>query len=201
MIAIVDYQAGNLPSVQRAFKEIGYDSVITSNPSEIIKAEKVIFPGVGAAGKAMESLKKKSIDKALKQVVKQGKGLLGICLGAQIILEKSSENDTLCLGIIPGQAKKLLLKKDFKIPHMGWNQVRQEKYHPIFNNIPDQTNFYFVHSYYPAVSTENTLGTTEYGIVFPSVIIKDNVIAVQFHVEKSGFFGLKLLENFMAMEF
>lgn len=201
MITIVDYQAGNLSSVQRALKELGFNALVSHKPADILKATKVIFPGVGAAGQAMHSLQHLELVDALKTVAKQGKGLLGICLGAQIILEKSQENATRCLGILPGQAKLLPVKKGLKIPHMGWNQVVQKTTHPLFAHIPDQAHFYFVHSYYPQVNHAYILGETDYGLLFPSVIGHNNILAVQFHAEKSGKWGLQLLNNFLTMEF
>lgn len=202
MIAIVDYQAGNLPSVKRALQQIGVKAIVTRNSSQILSADKVIFPGVGAAGTAMSFLKKIGLASTLRSFVKKkGKGFLGICLGCQIILNFSEENNTNCLKILPGQTKLLPAKENLKIPHMGWNQVKQKKSHSLFRNIPDKTNFYFIHSYYPEVSQEYTLGVTDYSISFPSVIGKDNVLAVQFHVEKSGQAGLQLLSNFVSMKF
>ncbi len=199
MISIIDYQAGNLSSVKRALQEIGYNPIITSDPEQILHSDKVIFPGVGAAGQAMDSLILLGIDQALKEYIQKGQALLGICLGAQIILDSSVENNTKCLGLIKGKVKLLKASGDLKVPHMGWNQVKQTKSSPLFKNIPDNTNFYFVHSYYPDVASENILGTTDYGIVFPSIINQDNIFAVQFHTEKSGIWGLKLLKNFLEM--
>ncbi|MEI6221274.1 MAG: imidazole glycerol phosphate synthase subunit HisH [bacterium] len=201
MIVIVDYEAGNLASVYRAVESLGFKAKISSDPEEIVAATKVIFPGVGAAGQAMSSLKERGLDEALQEVVVQGKGMLGICLGSQIILEKSEENDTLCLSLLPGCTRKLPSRASLKIPHMGWNQVNQIVQHPLFKAIPDKSDFYFVHSYYNDVPSELILGSTEYGISFPSVIGKDSVFAVQFHTEKSGKWGVQLLKNFLCMEF
>lgn len=204
MIAIVNYQAGNLASVQRALSYLGYESKITSNPSEILKAKRVIFPGVGAAGTAMEDLKKTGMGEALKEIYLRKIPLLGICLGTQVIFEYSEEDNTPCLGILSGTVKAFPYPlKDpeegeiLKVPHMGWNYVEFIKPHPVFVNIPPGAEFYFVHSYYPSPQyPENVLGITDYGIKFSSVVASKSLVAVQFHPEKSGGPGLKILDNF-----
>lgn len=202
-VAIVDYEAGNLTSVQRALNRLNIYSFITSDPSLILKAERIIFPGVGAAGKAMKVLKERGIDEALKIAFEKGVPILGICLGTQIILERSEEDDAECLGFIPGEVKRFpdnLRDKNgekLKVPHMGWNSVILRKRHPIFEGIDPEYEFYFVHSYYPCPSDkEHIIAETDYGILFCSVLGKKNLIAVQFHPEKSGRPGLKILENF-----
>lgn len=203
MIAIIDYKAGNLTSVKRALDFIGHESVITSDFSSILNSEKIIFPGVGAAGTAMEDLKKHGLDQAMVNAFQNKIPVLGICLGTQIIMDKSSENNTQCLGLVKGEVIKFPEKlKDengvrLKVPHMGWNSVTIKRPHPLFEGIAPESEFYFVHSYYPAPEqADNILGETHYGIKFPSVIISDNLTAVQFHPEKSGTPGLKLLANF-----
>lgn len=203
MIAIVDYKAGNLTSVQWALREIGIDATITADPETVISAERVIFPGVGAAGAAMEELKKRKLDGAVKEYIASGKPFLGICIGCQIILENSEEDGgTSCLGIIPGGVKGFRPGPGVKIPHMGWNQVRFTKAHPVLTGIPDEADFYFVHSYYPAPADRSVvLGETGYGgVVFPSLLARRNVLACQFHAEKSGPYGLRLLKNFCAWD-
>ena len=203
MIAIIDYKAGNLRSVERALKKLEFDCRITLDREEILASERVIFPGVGAAGKAMVDLRHLGLDGVLKQVFENGKPFLGICIGAQIILERSEEDRVHCLGLIPGEAKAFpvpLMSGDnerLKIPHMGWNGLRLIKGHPVLSGIGPEDEFYFVHSYYlmPASDT-HVIGTTEYGIRFPSVIGNRNLIAIQFHLEKSGAPGLKILKNF-----
>ena len=203
MIAIIDYKAGNLTSVKRALDFLGQDSVITSDYSTIAGAERVVFPGVGAAGKAVADLRDQKLDLALKEAVNNKKPVLGICLGIQIIMNKSLENDTECLGLVNGEAVKFPDSltdpggRKLKVPHMGWNSVKLNRSHPLFVGVPPESEFYFVHSYYsvPAM-TDNILGETFYGIPFTSVIISGNLAAMQFHLEKSGRPGLKILENF-----
>jgi len=196
MIAIIDYKAGNLTSVQRALSHIGIPSVITDNPEDIFSSEKVIFPGVGAAGSAMEVIKTQRLDRVIHEVIGNGTPFLGICLGAQVILDTSEEDDTSCLGIIPGIARKFPITR-LKIPHTGWNSLRMTRSHPVFHDVDPRDQFYFVHSYYPETRRdEHIIAYTDYGIEFASVIGNGNVIATQFHLEKSGVSGLKILENF-----
>jgi glutamine amidotransferase len=203
MIAIIDYKAGNLTSVARAIRHLGFECRITHQATEIVGADKVIFPGVGSAGQAMQDLKRTGLDKTLSTIFHNGKPLLGICLGTQIILEKSEENRTTCLGLLAGTVKHFpvpLLSDDgrnLKVPHMGWNRITCTKFHPIFNNVDLESEFYFVHSYVPAPrDLETIIATTDYGITFASVIAKRNLVAVQFHPEKSGTQGLRILTNF-----
>ena len=203
MIAIIDYKAGNLTSVKRALDYLEQDSIITDNYSDVISSERIIFPGVGAAGNAIFDLKENGLDKAIMNVYDNGKPILGICLGTQIIMEWSQENNTKCLGLIKGNVLRFpdelsdTENKRLKIPHMGWNEVKLLRDHPVFKDIPGRSEFYFVHSYYPSpVDSDNILGETDYGIKFTSVISSNNLVAVQFHPEKSGRPGLMLLNNF-----
>ena len=207
MIAIVDYRAGNLTSVARALRSLNVPCVITDRADELRRAERVIFPGVGAAGEAMRNLRDSGLDGCIREIAESGKPLLGICLGTQIIFDYSEEdNRTACLGIIPGGVKRFpedLKEKGgpLKIPHMGWNRVQISGKHPLFEGIPGNAEFYFVHSYYPAPSEgSNVVGETEYGIRFASVVSRGSLVAVQFHPEKSGRFGLRILENFSRWE-
>ncbi len=207
MIAIVDYEAGNLTSVQRALRYLGEESVITHNPSDVLGAERVIFPGVGAAGRAMYDLKRLQLDKALAESYKKGTPILGICIGVQIVMEWSEENDSTCLGLVKGKVRRFpetLKESDgrpLKVPHMGWNGVQLLRGHPVLNGIDPASEFYFVHAYYPAPSNPGQIiGETDYGITFTSVIGDRNLIAVQFHLEKSGRPGLKILSNFCAWD-
>jgi len=201
VIVIIDYQAGNLTSVVRSFKALGIEGTVTQDPAVVARATRVIFPGVGAAGKAMATLRELGLDQALRQCFERGIPIFGICLGAQIILEGSDENAAACLGLLPGRTKALPRVDDLKIPHMGWNRVRFLKPHPVFKDLPVAAEYYFVHSYYPAPDrTAMVLGVTDYGIDFPSAIGWRNVVATQFHPEKSGRFGLKILENFLAWD-
>ncbi len=203
MIAIVDYKAGNLRSVERALGRLGIPCRITGSPAEILAAGRVIFPGVGAAGRAMEDLKETGVNRVIREVFQRGTPFLGICLGAQIILERSEENDTVCLGLIPGVVTRFpsMLEDEeggrLKVPHMGWNGLSVRKHHPVLKGVRETDEFYFVHSYYPApAGNDHVIGTTEYGMDFPSVIGTGNLVAMQFHPEKSGAPGLIILDNF-----
>ncbi len=201
MIVIIDYEAGNLTSVVRSLKALGVEGKVTRDPAVVAGASRVIFPGVGAAGRAMATLKAWGLDLALKESFQKGVPILGICLGAQIILEQSEENDTLCLGLLPGQTRALPRQPDLKIPHMGWNRVRFLRPHWVFRGLPEAAEYYFVHGYYPdPAQAAMVLGVTEHGREFPSAIGMGNLVATQFHPEKSGRFGLKILENFLAWD-
>ena len=203
MIAIIDYKAGNLRSVERALKKLGFACRITHDREEVLNSERIIFPGVGAAGKAIADLRHFGLDKALTQTFKEGTPILGICLGAQIILEKSEENNTQCLGLVGGDVKLFpspLFSIDndrLKIPHMGWNGVHLVRRHPVLKGIRPQDEFYFVHSYYPKPAADQyIIGTTDYGIEIPSIIGHKTLMAMQFHLEKSGPPGLSILKDF-----
>jgi glutamine amidotransferase len=204
MIAIINYNAGNITSVARALQNIGKKCIVTDDTKKLDAASRVIFPGVGAAGEAMAYLREKKLDTWLKKYINTGKPLLGICLGTQIILDYSEENKTDCISLVSGSTKRFPEKlisegQALKIPHMGWNSIKLYRSHPIFNNVSPGAEFYFVHSYYPAPSDEETiLGTTDYGMTFCSVLAKDNLVAMQFHPEKSGRPGLQILKNFCA---
>ncbi|RLB80360.1 MAG: imidazole glycerol phosphate synthase subunit HisH [Deltaproteobacteria bacterium] len=207
MIAIIDYDAGNLASVARAVSYVGFKAIITNDKFLIKKADRIIFPGVGAAGSAMDSLKRLGLDKIILDVFKRGKPVLGICLGTQIIMGKSEENDTQCLKIVNGnvQAFPAGIRSEnncrLKIPHMGWNGIKIIKNHPVFSGVGNDDEFYFVHGFYPdPVNKEDILATTDYGITFASVIGFKNIIATQFHLEKSGKSGLTMLKNFCEWE-
>jgi imidazole glycerol-phosphate synthase subunit HisH len=203
MISIIDYKAGNLTSVERALKMLSIPCRITHDPKLILHSDRVIFPGVGAAGEAMKALREEGMDAALKAYFLSGRPLLGICLGTQVILDFSEENETPCLGIIPGKVVRFPNPhrdkegRILKIPHMGWNRVEWNRDHPLIQTIPRQSTFYFVHSYYPIPQDENgILGRTDYGFLFPSVLAFKNLVALQFHPEKSGPPGLALLKAF-----
>jgi imidazole glycerol-phosphate synthase subunit HisH len=200
MIAIVDYKAGNLTSVRLALEAIRIDAEITNNPAVVAQADKVIFPGVGAAGAAMDEVKRLGLDSTLKEFFESGRPFLGICVGTQILLELSEEDGgTPCLGLIPGQVKRFQPTSHYdKIPQIGWNAVHFTRQHPVLDGIEEKSEFYFVHSYYPAPTyPEHRIGETEYAdATFASILGRDNLIATQFHPERSGRIGLKLLENF-----
>ncbi len=199
MIAIVDYGAGNLRSVVNAITRLGYEATVTSNPQNIPDAQAVILPGVGAASATMTSLQKLGLIEPIRRFITDGWPFLGICIGLQVLLSGTEEGGWYeCMGIIPGVVRRL--PSGQKIPHMGWNQVKQKGTHPVFSGVPDEANFYFVHSYY--VEPEDSAivaGETEYGITFCSAIAKDNLVATQFHPERSGDIGLKFYDNFIKM--
>lgn len=199
MITIIDYGAGNLRSVTNAIIRLGYQPKITSTPHEVLDSSAVILPGVGSAGDTMASLKRLNLAEPIRRFIGEGRPFLGICVGLQVLFTGTEEGGGHeCLGIIPGQVKKL--PPGLKIPHMGWNQVRQKMSHPVFAGIPDETNFYFVHSYYAEPDdTAITAAETEYGILFCSAITRGNLIATQFHPEKSGEYGLQIYHNFIRM--
>jgi len=198
-IAIVDYGAGNLRSVANAVKKLGYNPRITSDPSEVVAAAAVILPGVGAAADTMNSLEKLGMTEAIGQLLGQKRPLFAICVGLQILFSRTEEGGWHeCLGIIPGVVKRL--PPGLKIPHIGWNQVKQRLSHPVFEGIPDEANFYFVHSFYAEPEDRSVVaGTTTYGVSMCSIIIQDNLVATQFHPEKSGELGLKMYDNFLKM--
>jgi glutamine amidotransferase len=200
VIAIIDYKAGNLTSVKLAFQALGADAEITNDADTILSADRVVFPGVGAAGAAMEYLNQTGLAATIKTKIGTGDPFLGICFGMQLLFEFSEEDGGVpCLGVFPGQVKRFNpIHAKYKIPHMGWNSVTIKKSHPLLADIEDQSEFYFVHSYYPASSDEALIfGQTDYAEAnFTSMVGRGNVFATQFHPEKSGRIGLKLLENF-----
>lgn len=198
MIAIVDYKAGNLTSVKRALDHQGIPAGVTPDPDVVRRAERIIFPGVGHAGTAMAVLKERGLDEALREAFSGGTPILGTCVGAQIILSHSEEGDTECLGLIAGECERFRPDDPaLKVPHMGWNNVSLVKCHPVLQSIPDGAEFYFVHSYFlrPADPAQ-VFATSEHGVTFPAIIGCRNLIATQFHSEKSGPLGLTILRNF-----
>jgi len=200
MIAIIDYKAGNLTSVKLAFEHLGVKAEITDLPEKISRAERAVFPGVGSAGAAMENIKRMKLDRVIAEVVGSGKPFLGICLGTQIIFDSSEEDGgTAGLGLISGTVRRFTPeKKSDKVPQIGWNTVDFCRPHPVLEGIESGSEFYFVHSYYalPAMKDE-IVGETGYaGATFASIVGKNNLIATQFHPEKSGGIGLRLLQNF-----
>ena len=202
MLAILDYEAGNQTSVSRALTTLDIPNRITADGTELLAARGVIFPGVGAAAQAMEHLTSRGLDKVLRGIVERKIPLLGICLGCQIMLEHSEEGNTRTLGIFRGETRRFaenLNDEDgerIRIPHMGWNSAPRKQESRLFADIPESAEFYFVHSYYVDPAPETVLATTDYGKPFCSAIGHDGLWAVQFHAEKSGRHGLKLLKNF-----
>ena len=199
MIAIIDYGAGNLRSVVNAVTKLGYRPKVTSSPDDVLNAQAVILPGVGAAADTMENLQALGMVDSIRQLIREERPFFGICIGLQILFTGTEEGGGHeCLGIFPGRVKRL--PSGLKIPHMGWNQVKQTISHPIFEGIPDEANFYFVHSYYVEPDDKALVaGETEYGIPLCSVIARGNLVATQFHPEKSGELGLRMYDNFIKL--
>ncbi len=202
MIVIIDYGAGNLRSVANAITKLGYQPKITSHPRDLVNARAVVLPGVGAAGETIKNLEMRGMVAPIRQFISEGRPFFGVCIGLQILFAGTEEGGGQeCLGIIPGQVKKI--PAGLKVPHMGWNQVKQVSSHLVFEGIPDDANFYFVHSYYAEPEDKSlVVGETEYGVTICSVIARENLVATQFHPEKSGEVGLKMYDNFikLAME-
>jgi glutamine amidotransferase len=200
VIAIVDYKAGNLTSVRLAFEVLGLDAQVTDRSADILAADRVVFPGVGAAGAAMKHLESLKLADTLREVVRRGTPFLGICLGTQIILGYSEEDGGVpTIGLVPGRVRLFRpVNREDKVPQIGWNGVRLRRPHPIFEGIDDGSEFYFVHSYYPDPENPGDVaGVTDYaGVEFASVIGRGNLVATQFHPEKSGRIGLRLFQNF-----
>lgn len=199
MIVVVDYGAGNLRSVARALAHLGHEPLVTADAAAIRAARALLVPGVGAAADTMRSLETLGLAEPIRAHIAAGRPFLGVCMGLQALLSGSEEGGWHpCLGVVGG--KVVRLPPGLKVPHMGWNTVRQERPHPIFDGIPDEAYFYFVHSYHVAPDDAAVVAaTTDYGVRFPSVLIQDNVIGTQFHPEKSGDLGLRLYDNFVRL--
>ncbi|MDR1314828.1 MAG: imidazole glycerol phosphate synthase subunit HisH [Deltaproteobacteria bacterium] len=201
-LAIIDYRAGNQTSVHRALKRLGVNSVVTSDLLTLDKAAGIVFPGVGAAGHAMAVLKDTGIDNIIRVLVGQGRPFLGICLGCQIMLAHSEENDQDTLGVFPGDNLRFDRRladecgRPIRVPHMGWNTVETKSRSSLFEGVEPGSQFYFVHSYYPVPPPELVIGTTFHGKEFASAFGREGTWALQFHPEKSGPPGLRLLRNF-----
>lgn len=199
MITIIDYGAGNLASVQKAIEKNGATAYVSSNPNDLFYADKVIFPGVGAFGKAMEAIESIGMDKAIKDFIKTGKPFLGICLGLHLLFETSEENPGIAgLSVLKGAVKRF--SRHIKVPHLGWNQLIQVQQSPLWVGIPDNSYFYFAHSYY--ISPRNVdivVGECHYDGNFPVAIKENNVFGLQFHPEKSQELGLNILKNFVEL--
>ena len=202
MVAIIDYDAGNLKSVEKALIHLGQDAVITRDRKTLLSADKVILPGVGAFEDAMGKLKRYDLVEPIREIVAKKTPFLGICLGLQLLFERSdeSEHDVEGLGILKGEILKIPQSGQLKIPHMGWNSINIKPGATLFKGIPDQSYVYFVHSYYlKAGLEEDVAATTEYGTCIHASVEHDNVFACQFHPEKSGQVGLQILKNFAEL--
>lgn len=201
MVSIIDYGAGNIRSVFNAFEYLGEKVQVASSAQDISEAERIVFPGVGSSREAMEMLKGKGMLQAMLEAIGEGVLFLGICLGMQLLFERSEENGgTECLGVLPGEVKRFPSNAGIKIPQIGWNTVHLEGRSPLFDGLKDDTYFYFVHSFFcPLPAGGAASGTTEYGIRYSSALERGNVFAVQFHPERSQENGLKVLSNFLKI--
>ena len=197
MIAVIDYGAGNIRNVVNALNKLEYQVKLTSDPEEMLSADTVILPGVGAAGDTVSSLQKLNLVEPVLRIIAEDRPFMGICIGLQVLFTETEEDGgQTCLDAFSGRVRKL--PEGQKIPHMGWNQVKQKIDHPVFEGVPDNSNFYFVHSYYVDPEDKSLVaGTTEYGEEFCSIIVKGNVVGTQFHPEKSGDLGLRIYDNFL----
>jgi glutamine amidotransferase len=197
-VAVVDYGAGNLRSVQNALAHLGVSHEVSSDPDTVRRADTVIFPGVGDASTAMRVLGRTGLADALRETHRAGRRLIGICLGCQVILDRSEEGDTPCLGLLKGVVRRFVPGPGLKVPHMGWNTVRFVD-HPALRGVPAGSSFYFVHSFHPVPADPAVVaGTADHGITFAACIAVGNLVAFQFHLEKSGPVGLALLGACLA---
>ena len=202
MIAIIDYGMGNLRSVEKGFEKIGASVVVTSESDTLMRADKIVLPGVGAIADAMASLAEHRLIEPIRRVVASGKPFLGICLGFQLLFESSEENgNCAALGLLPGRVVRFQARPDFPVPHIGWNTLKfTEPRAPIFDGLKDGDRVYFVHSYYAVCEEARSIAaTTDYDIDFCSAVARDNIFGTQFHPEKSQATGLKILANFARL--
>jgi glutamine amidotransferase len=198
MIAIIDYGMGNLRSVQKGFEKVGHQATITSDPEQVLTADKVVLPGVGAFEDAIAELRRRELVEPILKAIDSGKPFLGICLGLQLLFETSYENGQhKGLGVLAGDVVRFQLPEEYSIPHMGWNQLQIRHPAPILEDIPESTHFYFVHSYYVVPRDPEVIAVeAEYGKPFCAMVWRDNLFATQFHPEKSQVWGLRMLKNF-----
>jgi glutamine amidotransferase len=205
LIAILDYEAGNLTSVDLAVRAVGGEAVVTQDPAEVARAERVVFPGVGAAAHCMENLRRLGLDRALREAVERGAPVLAICIGIQLLFERSAEDGgTACLGLLPGRVVRFEVPAGahVKVPHMGWNEVAVRRPHPVLAHLRPGDECYFVHSFYPQPADPALVlaETTYAGTAFASAVGRGNLVATQFHPEKSGEVGLGILRSFLAWD-
>jgi glutamine amidotransferase len=196
-IAILDYGMGNLRSVHRAVERVGGRAEVTSDPETSSRADAIVVPGVGAFGACMRGLQERQLDRVVVEFARTERPVLGVCLGLQVLFEGSEEDPDAGVALLPGKIRRLE-GEGIKVPHMGWNEVRWVADHPLVRGIPDRTRFYFVHSYAPEPAPGTTVGETEHGAVFASVVASGSIFATQFHPEKSGDPGLAIYENFVG---
>lgn len=201
MIAIIDYQMGNLRSVQKGFEKVGHEATVTCDPRQLAQADKVVLPGVGAFGDAMAELKRRHLVEPIREAVASGKPFLGICLGLQLLFDVGYEGGQHeGLGIVKGECMRFSLPPEFKVPHMGWNQLTIRRAAPVLAGLSDGVHCYFVHSYYVVPRDPEVIATeTNYSAPFCSAIWRDNLFATQFHPEKSQRDGLRMLKNFAEL--
>jgi imidazole glycerol-phosphate synthase subunit HisH len=198
-VAIIDYGVGNLRSVEKAFAAMGCDAVITSDESLLRSARRLVLPGVGAFAACMSELCSRGVDELVRERVKEGTPLLGVCVGMQMLFEQSEEFGKSCgLGLLKGRVRRF--PGDVVVPQVGWNQVRQRRIHPLLAGVPDNAFFYFVHSYFCEADERVVIGETDYGLKYASIVSEENLCGVQFHPEKSQAAGLRLLANFAQVE-
>ncbi len=197
-LVVIDYDSGNLRSVSRALESQGVTPVVSGEPEQLLDADAVVLPGVGSGPAAMDALNQRNLVGPIREYIASGRPFLGVCLGLQLLMDRTEEGNAPCLGVVPGNAK--LLPPGLKVPHMGWNNVSFKNQHPVLDGIKRDSYFYFVHSYYAAPEDPDGVGgTTEYGIPFCSIYAKDNLVATQFHPEKSGPAGLRFYKNFIGL--
>lgn len=203
MIAIIDYDAGNIKSVEKAIAYLGEQVIVTRDREKILHSNKVILPGVGAFGDAMAKLEEYQLIPVIHEVIEKGIPFLGICLGMQLLFSSSEESEGVPgLGILPGKIKRFPEQEGLKIPHMGWNDIKVKENSRLFQGLPEEPYVYFVHSYYLEAEEEEVVGATaEYGIPFHAAVEKGNLFACQFHPEKSAEVGLKILDNFIHLSY
>ncbi|MEP7217039.1 MAG: imidazole glycerol phosphate synthase subunit HisH [Anaerolineaceae bacterium] len=198
-VVVIDYGAGNLRSVARALAHVDEAPIVSADPSDIDRAGAVVLAAVGAAADTMSNLVSRNLVEPLLQYINAGRPFLGVCMGLQALFDRSEEGGgQQCLGVLPGEARLFEAGDGRKVPHMGWNTVDWVRSHPVATDIPTGSYFYFVHSYYPWTdSADLALGTTDYGVTFPSIVARGSIVAAQFHPEKSGQHGLRLYSNFV----